>query len=372
MEEKKSVLISFLGNINYDSRSLNFYQSFSNKGYDVQFMGFDWMTENFVTQKGNITIKKIKKGKVSLLFYLSFAIHLKLKLLTSKFDYYFAEDVYTLPFVALIGKFKKGKVIYDSREIFGHLAGLRKRKNVQSLMKSIEKSFIKKADIVLATGKLDMEYLVKEYKIDYGLVIRNLPLNIKPKESYDFRKEFQIPEAKKILIYQGMVLHGRGLRIVLEFLKDSDDYVFIVLGDGDSKEYYKNLAKDFGVTQKTIFINKVSQGELLNYTKGANVGISIIENVSLSYFYALPNKLFEYIMAEIPCIVSNLPQMDDIIKQYKVGLSIPPDDIPALKNALQKLSQDNAVYKEMVQNCKSASKELNWEKEIEKLFEKLN
>lgn len=372
MEEKKSVLISFLGNINYDSRSLNFYSSLNKKGYKVQFMGFDWVTENFKTQKSDITIKKITKGKFSLLFYLSFALHLKFKLLKGRFDYYFAEDVYTLPFVALIGKFKKGKVIYDSREIFGHLAGLRKKKKIQSLLRFVEKSFIKKADIVLVTGDLDKEYLVKEYKINNIVIVRNLPLYQKPREGFDFKKEFEIPASKKILIYQGMVLHGRGLRIVFEFLKDNNDYVFIVLGDGDSKEYYKNLAIELGIKEKVIFINKVSQSELLSYTKGADVGISIIENVSLSYFYALPNKLFEYIMTEIPCIVSNLPQMDNIIKKYKVGLSIPPDNLIELKNSLQKLSENNTFYNETVENCKSASKELNWENEIEKLFEKLN
>jgi glycosyltransferase involved in cell wall biosynthesis len=367
MKEKKTVLISFLGNINYDSRCLNLYHSLSND-FDVEFMGFDWTTPNFVSQKGKITIKKLHKGKISLIYYLAFGALLKVKLLFSKYDIYFAEDLYTLPLVTIFGKIKGGKIIYDSREIFGHLAGLNKKETVQGLIKSIEKFFIKKADIVTVTGEMDKEYLIKEYQLNSIIVVRNLPKYSKPTQSFDFRKECNIPSSKKILIYQGMIHHGRGIKLVFELLQKNDNYVFIILGEGAQKHYFENLAKEMGIKQKVIFFGKVSQSELLKYTKGGDVGLSLIENISLSYFYALPNKLFEYIMVEIPCVVSNLPQMDIIIKKYKVGLSIPQENAEELNNSLEYIFQNENVYKELVENCKKASSELNWDKEIENLL----
>jgi glycosyltransferase involved in cell wall biosynthesis len=370
MKEKKTVLISFLGNINYDSRCLNLYHSLSDD-FDVEFMGFDWTTRNFSSQKGKITIKKLHKGRISLIYYLIFGTLLKLKLFFSKYCIYFAEDLYTLPLVTIFGKIKGGKIIYDSREIFGHLAGLNKKKIVQSLIKSIEKFFIKKVDVVIVTGEMDKEYLIKEYQLDNIIVVRNLPIYSKPGESFDFRKKFNISASKKILIYQGMIHHGRGIKIIFELLQKNDNYIFVILGEGAQKDYFQNLAKEMGIEQKVIFFGRVPQNELLRYTKGGDVGLSLIENISLSYFYALPNKLFEYIMAEIPCVVSNLPQMENIIKKYKVGLSIPQDNVEELNSSLEYIFQNENLYKELVQNCKEASSELNWDKEIEKLLDVL-
>jgi len=48
-------------------------------------------------------------------------------------------------------------------------------------------------------------------------------------------------------------------------------------------------------------------------TASVDIGVSLIENLSTSYYYALPNKLFEYIMADVPVVVSNLPQMKKLL-----------------------------------------------------------
>jgi glycosyltransferase involved in cell wall biosynthesis len=57
----------------------------------------------------------------------------------------------------------------------------------------------------------------------------------------------------------------------------------------------------------------VPSNELLKYTKGADVGIHIIQNTCLNHFYCLPNKVFEYAVAGKPVIVSNFP---DIVNEF--------------------------------------------------------
>ena len=59
MIQKKKVLITFLGNLNYDTRCKNLFDTFSTNNYDVEFMGFDWMTKDFVDLNGNISVKKL-------------------------------------------------------------------------------------------------------------------------------------------------------------------------------------------------------------------------------------------------------------------------------------------------------------------------
>jgi glycosyltransferase involved in cell wall biosynthesis len=363
----KSVLIVFLGNIHYDSRATNFYRTFKERGYKTKVISFDWLTDNFQTERGEVSVYRLKK-KSSLLYYLRFAFILSCRILFTKDDYIFAEDIYTLPFAVIFGKIKGAKIIYDSREVYGHLAGLSKRENIQSLLIWIEKTFIHYVYKTLTTGELDSLHIEKEYGLEKTIVIRNLPLYYKIENPYDFRKHFNLKAEIKILLYQGVILHGRGLKLIFEILGEVNNCALIILGGGEYTDYYKKLSSDKGLDSKVFFFDKIPQEKLLGYTAGADVGLSIIENLSLSYYYALPNKMFEYIMTGVPVLASNFPQMKDIIDKYKVGLYIDPENQDELKNTMQLLINDNNLRHKLSDNCLAAAKELNWEEEIKKLL----
>jgi glycosyltransferase involved in cell wall biosynthesis len=70
----------------------------------------------------------------------------------------------------------------------------------------------------------------------------------------------------------------------------------------------------------------VRSGEVVDYASSADVGICLIENVSLSYFYSLPNKFFEYIGSGLPVIVSNFPEMGGIVDETGCGWKVPVDE----------------------------------------------
>jgi glycosyltransferase involved in cell wall biosynthesis len=363
----KSVLIVFLGNIHYDTRVTNFYRTFKDRGYKTRVVGFDWLTENFQTEKGDVSVYKLRK-RFSILYYIRFAFILSRRILFTNADFIFAEDVYTLPFAVIFGKLKGAKIIYDSREVYGYLAGLSKRKNIQNLLRWVEKTFISSVYKTMTTGPLDSIHVEKEYGLENTLVVRNLPLFCKITDPFDFRKYYSLSESTKILLYQGVILHGRGLKLIFDVLSEISDCVLVILGGGEYTEYYKNLCTEKGLNSKVFFFGKIPQNELLSYTAGADIGLSLIENLSLSYYYALPNKMFEYILTGVPVLASNLPQMKDMIDKYKVGLYVDPENSDDLKSTLQRLVNDNDLRQRLSENCFEASKELNWENEIKKLL----
>jgi len=371
MSSKNKVLITFLGNLNYDTRCKNLFNTLKVNGYEVEFLGFDWLTKDFKPVEGEITINKLHKGFLSLSFYLKFAWHIKFYLMTSRASIIFAEDIYTLPFAVIFGKLKRARVFYDSRELYGHLAGLKGKKTKQGFWRIVEKVFIKKVGHIITTGKLDSDFLIKKYKVDDPILLRNLPRYFKPKVEHNLRSLFRIEKNKKILLYQGVIHKGRGLRPTYKALKELKDYVLVIIGDGELEAYYKNLAMEMGINDQVIFAGKINQDEILSYTKTADVGLSIIENISLSYYYALPNKLFEYIMAEIPVVVSNLPQMKEVVEKHEVGMVVDLDNPDELVKAIKQLIADEDLCKKFKENCRTASQELNWENEVKNLLEKL-
>lgn len=371
MSPKGKVLITFLGNINYDTRCKNLYDTLSANNYDVEFLGFDWLTEGFKETHEKISIIKLRKGFLSIPFYLKFIWHLKIKLLTSKANLIFAEDIYTLPFTVMFGKIKRARIYYDSRELFGYLAGLKDKKLKQLFWKWIEKFFIRKADFVIVTGTMDAEFLKNEYGIKKIILLRNLPSYYKPDLQLDLHSHLRIDKSKKIILYQGVILKGRGIEKVFSALNELPYCVFVIAGGGQFEQYYRKLAEEMNVSEKVFFLGKLTQEELPKVTASADVGVALIENLSKSYYYALPNKLFEYIMAELPVIVSNLPQMKDIIDKYDVGYAVEFDNKSEFINTIIKLTEDKNLYESKKQNCHIASQELNWEKEVSSLFKTL-
>lgn len=371
MSSKNKVLITFLGNLNYDTRCKNLYNTLKVNDYEVEFLGFDWLTKNFEPVEGDVTIYKLHKGFLSLSFYLKFAWHIKFCLMASRASIIFAEDIYTLPFAVLFGKLKRAKVLYDSRELYGHLAGLKGKKMKQGFWRIVEKFFITKVDHIITTGILDSEFLINNYRVNEPILLRNLPRYYKPKEEHNLRLLFRINHNQKILLYQGVIHKGRGLHPTLKALKELKDCVLVIIGDGEFEDYYRKLAKEMGINEQVIFVGKVNQDEILSYTKTADVGLSIIENMSLSYYYALPNKLFEYIMAEIPVIVSNLPQMKKIVEDHNVGLVVDLDNPDELVDAIKQLTENEILYNKFKENCRTVSQGLNWENEVKNLLERL-
>jgi glycosyltransferase involved in cell wall biosynthesis len=74
-------------------------------------------------------------------------------------------------------------------------------------------------------------------------------------------------------------------------------------------------------------------------------------------------------MAEVPVLVSNLPQMKEIVDKYEVGFGVNTDNKEEIISALKKLSSDSELYNRFKKNCKKASEELNWEKEVTTLLQ---
>ena len=367
MQKKKSVTISFLGNANFDTRVANLTNSLKADGMDVKVISFDWTTPNFSTVTGDTSIYKLEKKKNSLSYYLKFLLILLKELKKTNSSIYLAEDILTLPIVTFFAKLRGAKLYYNSREFYAFLAGLRNKPKTQAIIRMLENFFIKKVDKVFVTGVGDAEFLQEYYGIKNTVVIRNLPLNQKATEPKDFRKMLKMPDTSTVLLYQGVILEGRGFTPLLEAMKNIENCDLVVLGSGVFQSKYEKLAEEFGIKNRIHFLGNIDQGELINYTAGADIGVALIENISKSYYYALPNKLFEYIMAELPVLISDLPQMKKIVKDYKVGEIVNLENSGEIEKIITEFIEDKEKLKLFKQNTIVASEELNWQKEYKKV-----
>ena len=103
---------------------------------------------------------------------------------------------------------------------------------------------------------------------------------------------------------------------MIEAMTFLDNAIFLIIGSGDIEKNIHKLVKELNLEEKVTFIDRIPPIELQKLTPLADLGLSIEENLGLNYKYALPNKLFDYIQAKIPVLVSNLDEINE--KQLKI------------------------------------------------------
>jgi glycosyltransferase involved in cell wall biosynthesis len=227
--------------------------------------------------------------------------------------------------------------------------------------------FIGFADKVLTVGNTIAEEYVRLYGIAKPAIILNAPSYKTIEKKNIFRKTFGIREDQTIFLYQGGLTVGRGIEVLLDTFEamGNDKGVIVFMGYG----YLDKLIKEKAEKNNNIFFHPaVTPDVLLNYTSSADFGISTIEDCSLSDRYSLPNKMFEYLMVELPVIVSNLPEMKKFVQDSGIGVVVKNNNVNGVKEACQDaMGMDKAEIKE---NLKKAKEIYNWE-EQEKILLKV-
>ena len=174
-----------------------------------------------------------------------------------------------------------------------------------------------------------------------------------------FREKFKIKPTQKIFLYQGLLNKGRCIEMWLDVFKhfNHNDPVIVFMGYGD----LKNTIKACQAKGENIFYHDaVSPEVILDYSSSADIGISCFEgNLSESLRLSLPNKLFEYMMAGLPVIVSSGPEMVKIVQKYQVGFVLHSNNTKEANGLIEEIKNNDLTF--FPKNLYKASLVFNWE-----------
>jgi len=98
------------------------------------------------------------------------------------------------------------------------------------------------------------------------------------------------------------------------------------------------------------------------------MGINLLENKGLNYYYSLANKFFDYVQAGLPQISMNFPEYKKMNEQFEVAVLIDDLKTKTIVNAVNRLLHEKDFYFRLRENCLRAREEWNWEKEEQKLL----
>ena len=298
---------------------------------------------------------------------------IKVAWMIRKCGFIHCHDYHPLPAVFLSRTLfrSQASVIYDAHEFetCKNGASLLMRKII-SIIEKLSRMFINQ---VITVSPL----IAKEYQEIFDPlpveVILNCPRLSKLRRTNLLASKLGIASDKTIILYQGAFMPGRGIEQMMEaFMVNSSSYALVLMGYASISQEGKDLENkirdlDDDVQNSIYFMPSVPSNELLQYTASADIGFCIIEDLCLSYRLCLPNKFFEFAMAGLPIVVSDLPELRRLVLQYDCGVVCPDLSPLGIHASIEELLGKDLVR--IQANSRKMAEDHCWEQQEKKLVD---
>lgn len=270
-------------------------------------------------------------------------------------------SVEVLPVCCLAAWILRGSLVYETHELESQKSGA--GTIYRRITALAERVCCPKCSMIVTVCDPITDWYRRAFPSIDVVTVRNFPMRTQGLDSprTGLRSQLGIPSDRTLLIYQGAVGEGRGVRLILNtFAGDrSLPMDLLVLGYG---ELVPEVDRAAATDRRIHYLPAVPPTEVLAFTCQADIALCLIEGISLSYEYSLPNKLLEATMSGIPTIVSDLPEMRRFVKERDCGW-VCPTTVDDLANLLGSLSADEILRKRHA--AVEASRTMDWECEVE-------
>ncbi|MFM7769812.1 MAG: glycosyltransferase [Bacteroidota bacterium] len=357
---KKKCFVFVSNDLTFDQRVSKICNSLNHGNYAVNLIGVrkkDSASLNraYETERLRVLFSR------GVLFYASLNVRLFFFLLFRKVDLVWCNDLDTLLPAVILKRIKGYTLVYDSHEYYTEAEGLTGRTIVKAIWQKIEKYCVPRTDLFLTVN----ESIAAIYKKAYNkqvLVLRNMPVQ----SISEVEDEYILPKEiiKPFVLLQGAYIDpDRGGMELIEAFQWVTSKQLLVVGSGRDLKNMKRRCEELELREKVIFIDRLPPEELRILTKQAWMGVSLDKPIHLNYTLSLPNKIFDYIHARIPVIVSPLVELKKIVAHFNIGVIL--DEVTPLKIAEGINSVSEIQREKWTSNTTIAKKELHWQRDMD-------
>ncbi len=296
-----------------------------------------------------------------------------IRLIRTPAHIYHAHEEISLPACYIAALLRRKPLIFEAHEL--PLSDLSMRwRRLSTLPACVLSIIVPRCAGVITSSPCYIQEIQERYHVPEVTIIRNVPPYRPVAKSNRLRQRLGLGPNVRIALNQGNLQPNRTLDKLIRAAPFLDqDIVIVLMGrdDGTTKAQLETLIATEGVADRVKILPPVPYEELLDWTASADIGLTMMSpDYSQHIRLFLPNKLFEYLMAGVPVLSSELVAIAEVIKKYDVGKVVPslaPEDVGVAINAML---ADTAALARMRNNAlEAARQELNWENESQKLIQ---
>jgi glycosyltransferase involved in cell wall biosynthesis len=289
-------------------------------------------------------------------------------------DVYHAQDQRALPACFLAALIRRKPLVFDAHELPLSDGALKRWQRLHALATRFLVSVLPRCTGIITVSAPIAQEICRRYRTPEVSLVRNVPAYQVVPRSNKLRHRLGANQDVSIALYQGGVQPNRGLdRLIRAAPFLGPNILIVLLGStpGETQHQLSALIASEGVADRVKLLPAVPYEELLEWTASADIGLIIYSpDHSPNVRMCLPNKLFEYLMAGLPVLASELDAVVDVINSYGVGQvasSLAPADVGA---AITAMLADPVALAEMRHHALDAARqEFCWEKEKQRLLQ---
>ena len=279
-------------------------------------------------------------------------------------------DLPTLPLATWAARLYGGKAVYDSHELWVGMSPTW-TPFLNGVARWVEARYICQMDAVVTVNDLIAEELRRQYHIPLPTVVMNCPEPIVPRPvepAHSIRAKLGLSRETPIILYQGRYEPGRGLEELIESGRYLSRGVMVLRGYGFNEEDLCRRVAALGDGRRVFMVEPVPMADLVSAAAEADVGVVPYSAYSPGYYYASPNKLFEYMFAGLAIAVSNLPFLEKIVRDHDLGVVFDPADPKHISEQLNALVGNPMRLRTCKENATQVARDrYNWDHEGERL-----
>jgi glycosyltransferase involved in cell wall biosynthesis len=235
---------------------------------------------------------------------------------------------------------------------------------------------VRQSDAVITTNHFRGEELTRRHGRNTINILANVPDRVDELVPLDPG----YPPDRSILLYQGGIYaSGRAFRETLRALTQCENLDFVVLGFGRAADLalLRRWAVEYGVSDRLHLLGARPFGELVHTAAAATIGLVPIKPLTLNETLGDTNKLHEYLMAGLPVVASDLPEIRRVVSEGSppVGELFDPDDPESIASAIHRVLADPEEYKARAKMARLlALRQHNWQAQahiLDRVYERL-
>ena len=261
-------------------------------------------------------------------------------------------------------------VVYDAHEYVPGMAATGPQ--VADAWRAAEAELIREVDAVVTVSDPIADALQERYGLRRRPVVSLNSPSLRDQRpcASDVRTAAGVPDGTTLLVYSGVINPRRGVVTVLEGLTGLPDvHVAVVSVPGAGSPAAAALhahAVQLGVGDRVHLVDPVDTDEIIAFLRTADVGVHAMIGGLPNHEMALPNKLFDYLYAGLPVVVSDVREMGRFVRERGLGATFVPQDADDFARAVGDVTADLAALRARVDDP-ALREEFAWEAQAARL-----
>ncbi len=365
-----------ISDLSLDARVWKEVRSLTALGYRVRLIGCRYETERASTWSvDGIQVTTIPFGtrrRVSLIRRGISLLWMWLEIVRTKASVYHSHNIHPGPAVWLAAMPRRAGLIYDAHELYGEL---RERRGLRAEAARrtgalLERFMVRRSGGIITTNEARAAELTKRHGVTGITVLANVPNRVDILAPLNPGYPPNVP----VLLYQGGIYaRQRAFEPTVRALRLLEDVHLAIMGFGRDSELalIKEWAELNCVSNRVHLYGPRPFDQLVHTASAATIGIVPIRPYNMNTYLADTNKLFEYLMAGIPVVASNLPELRRVTANGDppVGTVFDPESPESIAGAVRAVLDDPVTYQARRHEARRlALADFNWEAQESRLL----